>query len=116
MTDTITRVFNKIRTEEQVTLTPNDYALMIHIFSNAQVEDWEKRRVQLDRMFAEEAHIYQVFETDDLGMEMYNKQEFIDKLTMPVRSLQNIEVLETIYEKGKIKALRFRQINANDNE
>lgn len=116
MTDTITRVFDKGKTTEQIALSPNDYALMIHLFSNAKVEDWQKRRAQLDRMFSEEAHIYQVFASDSLGMEMYNKQEFIDKLTMPTRSLQNIEVLETIYERGKIKALRFRQINAKNDE
>jgi hypothetical protein len=116
MTDTITRLLNKAQTEEQIALLPNDYALMIHFFSNAQVEDWQKRREQLDRMFDEEAHIYQVFEADAVGMEMYNKQEFIDKLTMPIRSLQNIEVLETIYEKGKIKALRFRQMNEKNDE
>lgn len=114
MTDTITRVFNKANTEEMIALSPNDYALMIHLFSNAKVEDWQKRRTQLDMMFSDEAHIYQVF--DSLGMEMYNKQEFIDKLTMPTRSLQNIDVLETVYDKGKIKALRFRQINDTNDE
>jgi hypothetical protein len=101
---------------DQIAILPNDYAFIIHFFSYAQVEDWQKRREQLDRMFAEEAHIYQVFEADAVGMEMYNKQEFIDKLTMPIRSLQNIEVLETIYEKGKIKALRFGQMNEKNDE
>ncbi len=116
MTDTITRILNKAKAEEQIALAPNDYALMIHLFSNARVEDWQKRRSQLESMFAEEAHIYQVFSSDALGIEMYNKQEFIDKLTMPIRSLQNIEVLETTYEKGKIKALRFRQLNEKNHE
>ena len=116
MTDTITRILNKAKAEEQIALAPNDYALMIHLFSNDRVEDWQKRRSQLEGMFAEEARIYQVFSPDALGMEMYNKQEFIDKLTMPIRSLQNIEVLESTYEKGKIKALRFRQMNEKNDE
>lgn len=108
-TDTITRILDRYENFENIYLYPNDFALMIHYFSATNVKDWEKRRDQLDRMIADSAYIYQVFDQGQLGMELYNKQEFIDKLTMPVSSLKNIEVIETIYTAKKISLLRFRQ-------
>lgn len=108
-TDTITRVMNKKVRNEVVQLNTNDYALVIHYFSTSNIEDWKKRRAQLDNMIADNAVIYQVFEKDMSGMELYNKQEFINKLTMPVNSLKNIEIIETIYSGRQISLLRFYQ-------
>lgn len=107
--DTITRILNNHQKDENIHLQTNDYALMIHYFSKAKKLDWEKRRRQLDRMFTENARIFQVYENENIGMELYNKQEFINKLTMPVQSLKNIEVIETIYTGSRISMLKFRQ-------
>lgn len=109
-TDTITRILDKHENTEKIYLYPNDFALMIHYFSVANVENWEKRRAQLEEMIADNAYIFQVFGKDLVGMELYNKQEFINKLTMPVNSLKNIDIIETIYTKNKISLLRFRQL------
>jgi hypothetical protein len=105
--DTITRFLNAPK--EEIHLSTNDYALMIHFFSKAQKDDWTKRRKQLDLMISENAQIFQVYDEDGVGMELFNKQEFINKLTMPVRSLNNIEVIETIYTGSRISMLKFRQ-------
>jgi hypothetical protein len=60
-------------------------------------------------MIDDDAIIYQVFGNKDaIGTELYNKQEFIDKLTVPSGSLKNIEVLETRIKGEKIMILRFR--------
>jgi hypothetical protein len=82
---------------------------MINIFSRSDVEDYERRREQLERMFTDDARIFQIYPGNELGMEMYNREEFINKLTMPLKSLKNIDVLETQYRDGKIYALRFTQ-------
>lgn len=108
--DTIIRMLDKFEGSESIFLYPNDFALMIHYFSATNVKSWERRRKQLDWMIADSAYIYQVYTDDMLGMELYNKQEFIDKLTMPVSSLKNIEIMETIYTDKKISLLRFRQL------
>ena len=108
--DTITRILDKFEGSESIYLYPNDFALMIHYFSATNVKDWERRRVQLDRMIADSAYIYQVFNYGQVGMELYNKDEFIDKLTMPVNSLNDIVIMETIYTEKKISLLRFRQL------
>jgi hypothetical protein len=108
-TDTITRIVRKLDRSETVLLKPDDYSMMIHYFSMKKVEDWEKRRVCLDSMINEGAMVYQVFNGREFtGMALYNKQEFIDKLTMPSGSLKNIEILSTQFKDGKIMVLRFR--------
>lgn len=107
-TDTITRIISESGSEH-IPLRTNDYALMIHLFSTADRAGWERRRKQLDRMIAEEAELYQVGSSGNLTLELYNKQEFINKLTMPLASLKNIEVLETLYRGDQIIKMRFRQ-------
>jgi hypothetical protein len=110
ITDTITRILDNPERNEVVKLHANDYAMMIHFFSKSKIDDWQKRRKQLNLMFTENAQIYQMYGNEELGMELYNKTEFINKLTMPVRSLQNIEIIETIYTGNRISMLKFRQI------
>lgn len=107
--DTVTRVLDEVTQQEEVRLQTNDYALMIHYFSTGNSADWKKRRLQLDDMIAADAKIYQVYD-DDTGMELYNKEEFINKLTMPLKSLRDVEVLETQYTSNRISLLRFRQV------
>jgi hypothetical protein len=108
--DTVTRLLTNEPVEEMIPLHSDDYARMIRIFSSSKVEDYEKRRAQLDKMFASDAEIIQVDPGDNRGMEMFNKEEFINKLTMPISSLKNIEVIGTDYDPfGKIMHLRFIQ-------
>lgn len=107
--DTIVRSKANYRPEEQIQLRKDDYALMIHYFSTANLEDWKKRREQLSKMFVDEVRIFQVSEGDQLGMEMYTREEFIDKMTMPLKSLRNIEILETVYLGDQIIEMRFIQ-------
>lgn len=107
-TDTIIRVLDKFNLEEQIKLRANNYALMIHYFSNMNVKDWQKRRIQLDQMIDDAAVIYQIFEKEAVGMELYNKTEFINRITMPSASLKNIEVLDSRMKGEKISLLRFK--------
>lgn len=107
--DTITRILKSFEKDQKISLYPNDYALIIHYFSQMKVDDWQKRRSYLEKIIDEGAMIYQVL--NDLnapGMEIYNKKEFIDKLTMPTNSLKHIEILDTKFKKDKIMILRFR--------
>ncbi|TSA26542.1 MAG: hypothetical protein D4R67_07660 [Bacteroidetes bacterium] len=107
--DTVVRVLDRFKREEMVRLRPNNYALMIHYFSRMNVKDWQQRRNQLDRMLSDSALIYQVYNTGAVGMELFSKWEFINKLTMPASSLNQIEILDTKYMKDRIVVLRFRQ-------
>ena len=55
------------------------------------------------------AQIVQVYPTAQIGVEIYNKEEFIDKMTMPLKSLKNIEILETKHSEDGIIYVRFMQ-------
>jgi len=112
--DTIRRVLRRDRRSEMISLRTNDYALMIHYMSKARVVDWEARRTQLDKMISDNAMIYQVFIDETLGMEIYNKWEFINKITMLSTGLKNLEIIETTFEREQITALWFRQIKRQD--
>ena len=108
--DTIRRVLRRDKPSEVISLRTNDYALMIQYMSNARVSDWEARRVQLDKIFSDNAMIYQVFMDETLGMEVYNKWEFINKITLPSSGLKNLEIIETAFQGDQISALWFRRI------
>jgi hypothetical protein len=108
-TDTIIRSLDKFNPKEIIKLRPNNYALMIHYFSQMNVKDWQKRRTQLDRMISDSAMIYQVFNKGSAGLELFNKWEFIDKLTLPSRGLKGIEILDTKSRGERIYLIRFRQ-------
>jgi hypothetical protein len=110
-TDTITRILNKGIKNEEIQLKVNDYALMIYYFSNSKVNDWEKRREQLDKIVADSAYICQVFNKGMMGMELYNKREFIDMLTIPTGNLRKIDIIEILYTNNKITTIRFTQDN-----
>lgn len=109
-TDTIIRRVSQPKSSELVKLKKDDYALLIHLISKPgkTVKEKLQRRKQLDRMIDEEAQIFQVDESG-LGVELYNKEDFIDKLSLPIRSLKALEVIETKYQNNRIILLRFIQ-------
>jgi len=107
-TDTLTRVLDKKNTFETVKLKQDDYALMIHVFSTSKINDWQKQRKKLDKIIADDAEIYQI-DKKERGIEIYNKEEFIDKMTIPLNSLKNIEIIEVTYKNDKILMMRFIQ-------
>lgn len=112
-TDTIIRTLDKFNRDETVKLRPDNYALMIHYFSSMNVKDWKERRNQLNRMIADSALIFQVYGKETIGVELYSKWEFINKLTLPAAGLKNIEILDTRYQDDKISMIRFRQKEAD---
>ncbi len=111
--DTVVRTLPTQSLSESIMLKPDDYALMISIFSRSDVSDWEKRKKELDAMFTDDAMIFQVDPINKRAMEIFNKEEFIGKLTVPLSSLKNIEVTETWYRGKQISALRFIQKEDN---
>jgi hypothetical protein len=109
LTDTVERTLRKYKRTEQVRLNADYYALMINYFSRSDVNSWEKRREQLDRIINEDAIIYQFpEESSGNSMAIYNKWEFIDKITIPSSGLRQIEILDCRYLDQRIVILRFR--------
>jgi len=91
LTDTITRTLRKFNHDEQISLKADYYALMISYFSQSDVNSWEKRREQLAGILSEDAIIYQFPDNNTgIGLALYNKEEFIDKITMPSSGLKKM--------------------------
>ncbi len=112
--DTVSRSLSRAKRNETISLRTNDYAMMIHYLSNSSVVDWEARRAQLDNIFSDNVMIYQVLMDQNLGMEVYNKWEFINKITMPSKGLENLEIIEMTFSGKQISALWFRQMSVHD--
>jgi len=104
-TDTIVRTINAA-SNNTIKLHTDDYALMLHYYSNGNTKDWKKRKEQLQNIIENDAQIYQVF-THNIGVELYSKDEFISKLTTPTSSLQKIKILDKSSKNGKIVKLKF---------
>ncbi len=104
-TDTITRTIG-VQPNSTIKLHTDDYALMLHYYSNGNVKDINKRKQQLQNLIADDAQIYQVF-SQNIGVEIYSKNDFIRKLTIPTSSLKNIKILNKSYQNGKIVKLKF---------
>ena len=107
--DTIIRILKKFDRAQKISLQINDYALILHYFSEMNVDDWQRRRDYLVEIIDNGAIFYQVLnDKNKQGMALYNKTEFIDKLTMPTGSLKFIEILDTKFKNDKIVLVRFR--------
>jgi hypothetical protein len=107
--DTIEGIVRKMKARETIMLAPDNYSMMIHYFSTMKVDDWEKRRNQLDQMIDDGAMICQVInDKNETGVALLNKDEFINKMTVPSGSLKNLEILGTQVKNGKIMLLKYR--------
>lgn len=92
----------------RVILFPDDYALMLNYFSRSTTEDWQKRYNQLLEAIHPEAKIFQSHPQYE-GIELLNRDEFIDRLILPLNSLKNLEIQDIVYKDEKIYRLRFIQ-------
>ncbi len=93
----------------RVLLFPDDYALMLNYFSRSTTEDWQKRYNQLLEAIHPEAKIFQSHPQYE-GIELLNRDEFIDRLILPLNSLKNLEIQDIVYKDDKIYRLRFVQL------
>ncbi|WP_299767857.1 hypothetical protein [uncultured Dokdonia sp.] len=105
-TDTIKRYIDTSISED-IPLHTDDYSLMLHFYANNNLNDWKKRKQQLQQLIAENAILIKVLPYD-VGIEMYTKEELINKLTTPTQSLQGFEIIESKRQGGKIVKLKFR--------
>ncbi len=104
-TDTIIRYISS-NTKNTIKLHTDDYALMLHFYSNGNVKDWSKHKQQLEALISDKAKIYQLFD-HNIGIEVYSKEDFIRLITIPTKTLKNIKILYRKVEGNKIVKLKF---------
>ena len=86
-----------------IVLEPNDFAMMLKGFMKSDIKNWQTRKEQLNKIFADDLEVI-VMLKNDLGAEYFNKEEFSEKLIIPSESLKKMRVLE-------IKNATNKQIN-----
>lgn len=107
-TDTIQRNLETAPEAEVIELKPNDYAIMLFYYSKS-ITDLKKKRVSLNYLISDNALIYQVFDNQFYGVETMDKQRYINLVTLPSTSLENLEVIDTQTNKaGKIIMIKFK--------
>ncbi len=107
-TDTITRSVSSTR-NSTVKVTTDDYALMLDYYVNGKIKDWKKHKNALHKIIAEDAQIYRLF-GNDIGIEVYGKEDFIRLSTTPTSTLKRIKILEKQMQGEKIVKLKFMVI------
>lgn len=90
---TINRTINTNH-EEIIRVQPDEYSTLLGYFAKADVAAWKEKRARLETMFASNAMILQLAPDGKTGMELYNKEEFINQLTMPLKTMKNIKIVD----------------------
>lgn len=104
-TDTIIRFINS-NSNKTVKLHSDDYALLLDYYANGNTRNRESHKTKLRTMIANDAEIYQLF-GNDIGIEVYSKEDFIRLTTLPTTSIKRIKILEKKMNSGKIVKLKF---------
>jgi len=99
-----------INHKETIRVQPDEYSTLVSYFVNADVAAWKEKRAQLEAIFAHNAMIIQLAPDGKTGIELYNKEEFVDKLTMPLKTIQNITIVaQKRNTNNQIISLKFLQ-------
>lgn len=106
-TDEVTRDLTNAPESENIELKPNDYAIQLFYYSKS-IKDFKKKTEQLNRLISDKALIYQVVDSDIYGIETMDKQKYISLVTLPTTSLENLEVIDSQMENGKIVMIKFK--------
>lgn len=92
-----------------VTLQPDDYAMMLKAFMLSDIKNWQTRKEQLNIILADNLEVI-VMLKEDLGAEYFNKKEFSQKLIIPTASLKKMKIVEIKNDENKkIQFIRIKQ-------
>ncbi|QDP84857.1 hypothetical protein FNJ88_04550 [Chryseobacterium sp. SNU WT5] len=107
-TDTIKRNLENAPEAETFELKPNDYAIMLFYYSKS-IKELKIKRETLNYLISDNALIYQVYDNETYGVETMDKQRYINLVTLPSTSLENLEVIDTKNDKNnKIIMIKFK--------
>ena len=90
-------------------MQPDDYALMLKAFMQSDIKDWQTRKVQLQKILADDLEVL-VMLPNNLGAEYYNKKEFSEKLIIPTSTIKKMRILEIkSNSEHQIQFIRIKQ-------
>lgn len=104
--------------KESIELKPDDYKMAVYYFSKKDMgesaDQIKQKRRQLEKLIAENATIYQVFDSDIYGVDTLDRQKYINLLTIPSTSLKNLNIIEMTRDKGQIVTIKFKIDNEKE--
>ena len=98
---------------ETIRLEPDDYKVMLRHYSKSS-QSVKERIKMLDEMIANDALIYQVYDNEYFGVEVLNKKQYINLVSLPTSSLKNFTLIEAERKNGKIVKIKFK-IHSDEN-
>ena len=87
-----TVIINK-NSNSEISLQPDDYAMILKGFMKSDIKDWQTRKEQLHKILAADLEVL-VMLKNDLGIEYFNKKEFSEKIIVPSVSLKKMKVID----------------------
>lgn len=103
----------EIKKEEpktEISIKPDDYAMMLKAFMLSDIKDWETRKEQLNKILSDDLEVI-VMLRNDLGAEYFNKEEFSQMLVIPSDHLKKMKIIQL--ESNDNKQIRFIRIKLN---
>ena len=104
-TDTIVRSLEKSG-YHSIKLKSDDYAFILKYYTNGNVKDWKKHQQKIENLIYDDAKIYRHYH-NNMGTEIYSKDEFVRLLTIPTSSLNRIKILDNQYDNNLDKIIHL---------
>lgn len=93
----------------KITLTPDDYAMMLKAFMVSDIKDWQTRKEQLNKILSDDLEVI-VMLKNNLGSEYYDKNEFSQKLIVPTETVKRMKIIEIKNDADdRIQFIRIKQ-------
>ena len=93
----------------EITLKPDDFAMMLKAFIKSDIKDWQTRKLQLNQILSDDLEVIVILK-DNLGAEYFNKTDFSQKLILPTETTKKMQIIEIEKdENNKIKFIRINQ-------
>jgi flagellar basal body-associated protein FliL len=111
--DTFKINLHQYQGKENIRLEPDDYKVMLRHYSKSS-QSVKERIKMLDQMISDDALIYQVYDNEYFGVEVLNKKQYINLVSLPTTSLKNFTLIEAERKSGKIVKIKFK-IHSDEN-
>ena len=111
--DTFKIDLHQYQGKENIRLEPDDYKVMLRHYSKSS-QSVKERIKMLDKMIADDALIYQVYDNEYFGVEVLSKKQYINLVSLPTSSLKNFTLIEAERKNGKIVKIKFK-IHSDEN-
>ena len=95
------------KTDQEILIKPEDYAMVLKNFIHSDLKDWENRKEKLEKILSEDLEVILMLK-ENLGAEYLNKEEFSGKLIVPTSETKKMKILNL--ETNDKKQINFIRI------